>query len=215
MVSYRKYLRTIRHLFDHKAIVLMYHRIARVPADPWELAVQPEHFEQHLAVLKKNFRVVRVTELVSQLQQQKLRSNCVCITFDDGYSDNFINAKPLLEKYECPASFFIATRYINQPQLFWWDELQRILLETPTLPAVFAIDIDGSAWTFDLKEDAVLSDDKRLQQQVWVAPDDPPNRRCELFVQIWERLKPLPDKDLQLALDRIRLWAGELNAANQ
>src|ERR1044072_9851462 len=128
MASYRKYVRMIWRLFEHKAIVLMYHRVASVSADPWELAVQPEHFEQHLAILKNKFHVVPLTELVHQLQQRKLRTDCVCLTFDDGYSDNFINAKPLLEKYQCPAIFFIATKFINRKDMFWWDELQQIML---------------------------------------------------------------------------------------
>lgn len=215
MVSYRKYVRNIRRLFDHKAVVLMYHRVAHVAADPWELAVQPEHFEQHLAVLKKNFRVVPVTELVQQLHQQKLRTNCVCITFDDGYSDNFIHAKPLLEKYQCPASFFIASRYINQQQMFWWDELQQILLETSVLPSVFSLTIGGENLTVDLQNDAVLNDEKKQQQQRWVAPANPPNRRCELFLLVWERLRPLPDTALQQTLVRIRQWAGTLHQTSQ
>jgi peptidoglycan/xylan/chitin deacetylase (PgdA/CDA1 family) len=206
----RNFLRRAKRLFERKAVVLMYHRVARIPADPWELAVQPEHFEQHLAVLTKQFHVVSVNELVEQLHQRTIRKNCVCITFDDGYSDNYVNAKPLLEKYKCPASFFITTQFINRKQLFWWDELQHILLDTYFLPAVFSLTINGEAFQFDLKEDAILTELKRRWQQAWIAPHNPPNRRCELYLQIWRMVKPLPEKELQLALDKIRLWAGGL-----
>ena len=36
------------------------------------------------------------------------------ITFDDAYANNFNYALPLLEKYGCPATFFVATGHINE-----------------------------------------------------------------------------------------------------
>jgi peptidoglycan/xylan/chitin deacetylase (PgdA/CDA1 family) len=210
----RKWLRRFKRRFEHKAIVLMYHRIARLKTDPWQLAVDPVNFEQQLQVLKKDFYVIPINELMQQLQQGYIGRNCVCITFDDGYSDNFFNAKPLLEKYRCPAVFFIASQFTDRKQLFWWDELQQILLDAYALPRVFSLVIQGEKLIYNLEDDVVLSMKKRQQQRLWVAPDDPPNRRCELYIQVWERLRPLPHVDLQHALDRVRLWAGGLNGTD-
>jgi hypothetical protein len=38
----------------------------------------------------------------------------VCITFDDGRSDNFVYAVPLLKKYRLTATFFITTGFIDR-----------------------------------------------------------------------------------------------------
>ena len=185
----------------------MYHRVAELPADPWQLAVQPNHFEQQLKVLHKKFKVIPVHELVTQLNSRTVQSSSICITFDDGYSDNFVHAKPLLEKYECPATFFIASQYIDRKQLFWWDELQHILLDSPELPENIQINIDGTPFTYNLEAETVLTKRRSMQQKAWVAPEHPPTRRCELYLRLWERLRPLPDAELQDMLTMIRTWA--------
>ncbi len=35
------------------------------------------------------------------------------VTLDDGYANNFEHGLPLFEKYECPATFFVATKHLN------------------------------------------------------------------------------------------------------
>ncbi|HEY4109091.1 polysaccharide deacetylase family protein [Puia sp.] len=211
MTLLRKWARRFKGYFQHKALVLMYHRVANLPSDPWQLAVQPACFEQHLQVLRKRFHVIAVNDLVEQIRDGYVASNCVCITFDDGYSDNFFNAKPLLEKYQCPATFFIPTRFINRYHLFWWDQLQVALLDAELLPPIFSMVIDNRLIEYALEEDAILNETVRQKHQVWIAPDDPPTKRCELYLILWRCLKPLPDAQLQLTLNRIRSWTGELN----
>jgi peptidoglycan/xylan/chitin deacetylase (PgdA/CDA1 family) len=213
-MTVRLWLRRLKRRFEHKAIVLMYHRVARLETDPWQLAVDPENFEQQLQVLQKKFHVVPVNELIGQLQQGSIEHNCVCVTFDDGYCDNFLHAKPLLEKYECPAAFFIASEYIGRKQLFWWDELQQLLLGSYALPPIFSLVIQGEQLVYHLDDDAVLNREKIQRQRLWVAPDGAPNRRCELYMLVWTKLKPLPHADLQQALYRIRLWAGSIDGFN-
>jgi peptidoglycan/xylan/chitin deacetylase (PgdA/CDA1 family) len=188
----------------------MYHRVVSFSLDPWQLAIHPEYFEQHLQVLRKRFRVIAVNDLVMQLKKGTVASNCVCITFDDGYSDNFIYAKPLLEKYQCPATFFVASQFINQKHLFWWDELQHIMLDAEILPSVFSLVIHNELREYFLEEDAMLNEATRQKHLAWIAPDNPPTKRCELYLLVWSCLKPLPYAELQSTLDRIRFWAGGL-----
>jgi len=106
----------------------MYHRIADLTNDPWQLTVSPDNFEQQLKVLQTKYKLISVRELLTHLTKKSIPSTTVCITFDDGYSDNYLAAKPLLEMYNCPAVFFVSTQYVNQQKSFWWDELERIIL---------------------------------------------------------------------------------------
>ena len=110
-----------------KAIVLLYHRIASVTPDPWSLCVTPEHFEEHLQVLQHYHRI-RLDQFVPG--ERSLNGPAVAVTFDDGYADNFHNASPLLQRYEVPATFFIATGAIDSRREFWWDELERIVCQS-------------------------------------------------------------------------------------
>ena len=116
-------------------VVLMYHRIANTLSDPWKLAVSPENFEEHLKVLK-DFHVIPIEELNNALTKKNgMLANTILVTFDDGYRDNYLIGKPLLEKYNIPATFFITTNAIGKQEEFWWDALERICLQSPVLPS--------------------------------------------------------------------------------
>jgi peptidoglycan/xylan/chitin deacetylase (PgdA/CDA1 family) len=57
--------------------------------------------------------------------KKKFPPRSIVITFDDGYADNYTNAYPILKKYKIPATVYIATKYINQnDQWFWWEEVE-------------------------------------------------------------------------------------------
>ena len=114
----------------------MYHRVATLHADPWQLAVSAENFEAHVKLLKQKYNVVTHEELLYQVSRKSFRNKQVCITFDDGYLDNYTTAKPILEKYQCPATFFISTYFLQKGQPYWWDELQELIFSSTKLPSV-------------------------------------------------------------------------------
>jgi hypothetical protein len=45
----KKYL----SLSEPKAIVLMYHRVCNIKTDPWQMAVSPNNFEEHIKMITK------------------------------------------------------------------------------------------------------------------------------------------------------------------
>jgi len=110
--------------FRSRQIVLLYHRVANVSLDPWSLCVTPEHFCEHLEVLRKYHRV-RLNEVGQAGSNIGCRQLSVAITFDDGYADNLYEAAPVLKRYDMPATFFLSTGYIGSTREFWWDELEK------------------------------------------------------------------------------------------
>ena len=86
----------------------MYHSIGR---NNVLSTVSPENFERQMVFLKKyNYKVVSLGRLVDILEQKKeIPAKTVVLTFDDGYSDNFIFAWPILRRHNFPATIFLTT----------------------------------------------------------------------------------------------------------
>lgn len=98
--------------------VLLYHRVLQQP-DPLQpglpCAAEVETQFRHLAAL---FRVLPLDEAVERLQDGRLPPAALCITFDDGYRDNFELALPLLARYRLPATFFVSTAFLGDGLMF-------------------------------------------------------------------------------------------------
>lgn len=93
--------------------VLIYHRVlaAPDPLRPWD--VDHAQFDRQMRLLKGRFEVLPLREGVQRLRDGTLPPLAVSITFDDGYRDNHAQALPILERYGLPATFFIATGYLD------------------------------------------------------------------------------------------------------
>lgn len=188
------------------ALVLMYHRVATVSADPWQIAVSPGHFEEQLRVLEENYHIIPVPELITRLREGTLSSGTVCLTFDDGYADNYFTALPLLEKYRCPATFFIVTGCIGRKEGFWWDTLGDLLLNAAGLPETLSIDLCGEHCSFSLDGEAGLTGKLRRKHLRWHYPAPPPGKRAAVYLEIYERLKGLSPGEQERAAQEIRRW---------
>jgi peptidoglycan/xylan/chitin deacetylase (PgdA/CDA1 family) len=102
--------------------ILIYHRVLARP-DPL-LPGLPDirGFDRQMAVLRRCFNVLPVSQALQLLLQQTLPPRAACITFDDGYADNAEHALPILQKYGLSAAFFIASAYLNGGQM-WNDDV--------------------------------------------------------------------------------------------
>jgi peptidoglycan/xylan/chitin deacetylase (PgdA/CDA1 family) len=109
-----------------RAAILLYHRVASVSSDPWRLAVPPDVFDRQLEVIAARFQPLPLRELVAGLRAGDLPARAVAVTFDDGYRDNLLAAKPLLERHGVPATVFVISGYIGSERDFWWDVLERV-----------------------------------------------------------------------------------------
>ena len=99
-------------------LILTYHRVPKEP-DPL-LPDQPDarEFAQQLDLLQAVFNVLPLMEAVERSRQRSLPSRAVCITFDDGYANNFEVAGPLLAERRLPATVFVATGYLDGGRMF-------------------------------------------------------------------------------------------------
>src|SRR5215212_5224770 len=139
---------------DQRTLILLYHRVAKLHSDLWSLAVTPEHFAEHLEVLRQYAHPIRLQHLPQALSDGNIPNRSVVVTFDDGYADNLHSAKPLLKRYDIPATFFLTTGYVGKEREFWWHELERLLLQPGTLPGRLRLKIDGNIYRWELGEAA-------------------------------------------------------------
>ncbi|NDK54533.1 polysaccharide deacetylase family protein [Pontibacter fetidus] len=198
-------LHRIRNIFAPRALVLLYHRVAAPVSDVWNCAVTPENFEQHLQLLKKNWQVVPLQTLVASLKRKTIPNKTIAITFDDGYADNYQVAKPLLEKYDLPATFFISSGHIGQPTEFWWDELEHLLLHTDMRTGRISLPIDGRPYEVDLGNETRLNNELRALHSTWKAESSQPvSVRSKLYLQLYFLLKPLNYSQQKHIIQQIR-----------
>ncbi len=191
-----------------QVIILMYHRIYEARPDPWLLCVKPDHFSEQMEYLNQNFHIMSLNMLVHSLLSGKIPKRAVVLTFDDGYVDSLWNAKPILEKYEIPATVFVTSGYVGLNQEFWWDELERLLLSTPSLPECLKMMLHGKEYKWILDKWANLpksNDSSNLHWNVLFTED--PTPRHSACQEIHSLLRPLRHEEQQMALDALNSFA--------
>lgn len=108
--------------------VLLYHRIApstEIGTSLPELVLSPQIFESHMRALKNDgWTTVTAATLSEHLQSGvPLPKKTMVITIDDGRSDGYIYALPILKRLGFVATFYVITgrvgraRYLTVPQL--------------------------------------------------------------------------------------------------
>ena len=191
----RKLLRTGRRLTNTgRPIVLMYPRVAKLTADPWRLAVTPDHFARQIEILKRERDIVPMVRLTKEMREGRLSRNTAAVTFDDGYADVFHNAVPVLVHHSCPATVFVTSQPIVDQRGFWWDILCRILMETAILPEHLSIAIAGERLEWHLGDGG---------SQTLTGES-----RDALHVALHAMLKPMDPLRRQAFLECLAAWAG-------
>ena len=128
--------------------ILMYHRVINpTDLDYVELPgmyVDVKRFEMHVSILKKNFTILPLRQLLNFFFEGKNLNNHCAITFDDGWRDNYSNAYTILNQHGIPASVFLSTSFIDTNKLFWPEEVCRFLTDT-----VKTVEIDREIFNSD------------------------------------------------------------------
>jgi peptidoglycan/xylan/chitin deacetylase (PgdA/CDA1 family) len=109
--------------------ILMYHRVlaAADALDTWDPTAR--EFERQMRVLSTCFAPLRLADAIDQLELGTLPPKAVAVTFDDGYADNVDVALPILKETRVPATFFVATAYLNGSTM-WNDRIVEAIRAT-------------------------------------------------------------------------------------
>ena len=113
--------------FAYSVPVLMYHSID-FNADKSQLSVTPESFDKQMKFLKqRGFNIMTFAEYSLMLEEgSRPRSRSVVITFDDGFENNYMNAYPVLKKYNIPAIIFVVTDWVGEKDMMSWTQIKEL-----------------------------------------------------------------------------------------
>lgn len=87
-------------------------------------------FDKCIKYISENFEVELFEDLFQKESYLNSQGKIATIMFDDGYKDNFIYALPILEKYNCKASFYVVTNCIEENIPTWTHILEHIFQTT-------------------------------------------------------------------------------------
>ena len=109
--------------------ILIFHRVLSRPDPLFPGGIDVRDFERICSSLAAWCNVLPLAEAVERLQAKSLPARAACITFDDGYADNYRNALPILERYGLHATFFITTGFLDGGRM-WNDTVIEAIRET-------------------------------------------------------------------------------------
>ncbi|MEM7654773.1 MAG: polysaccharide deacetylase family protein [Bacteroidota bacterium] len=116
---------------NKQCAILCYHGVAPEVSYPFNgRHIDQRTFERHLIYFKQHFQVESLAEVFDRHREGRTPDKpTVAITFDDGYWNNYRYALPLLNQYECPASFFvsgIAAEKVGEGSILWPDYIDLV-----------------------------------------------------------------------------------------
>lgn len=106
-------------LLAPRVTVLLYHRVTDAVRD--NLSVGIEQFDRQMAAVRRHCTVLSLDEVLALGAIPASDKPIVCVTFDDGYLDNYENGVPILLKHGVPAAFFVSTGIVGTERLFPHD----------------------------------------------------------------------------------------------
>jgi methionyl-tRNA formyltransferase len=146
-----------RYMVTPRIAVLLFHRVSDSARD--NLTVGIEQFERQMQLLSTQCTVLSIEEVIASEPVPRSAKPLVCVTFDDGYLDNYSNAAPILQRHSIPAAFFVTTGLIgtqgtfphdvrrgNTPiPLMNWDQLRQLRRDGFTVGSHSVTHIDCAA----------------------------------------------------------------------
>jgi peptidoglycan/xylan/chitin deacetylase (PgdA/CDA1 family) len=114
--------------------VLIFHRVLPQidPLFPDEMHTR--RFEELCGWMAAWFNVLPLDQAAAHLKAGTLPARAACITFDDGYADNYHIALPILQRHGLTATFFISTDFLDGGRM--WNDSIIETVRTYPLPSL-------------------------------------------------------------------------------
>ena len=91
------------------------------------MVIEPETLDLHFRVLRERFELAPLSHLANPAATRSGRKPRCAFTFDDGWSDFYHHAFPIVKALEVPVTVFLPTEFIGTNRWFWTDRLGHLL----------------------------------------------------------------------------------------
>ncbi|WP_342151443.1 polysaccharide deacetylase family protein [Methylorubrum sp. SB2] len=113
-----------------RGIILTFHHVRPEPPAPFSpnalLSITPAFLDRTLTALKqRGFEIVGLDAVPDRLADPAPGRPFAVLTFDDGYRDNLVHARPVLARHGAPWTLFVTADFADQSGRLWWIELER------------------------------------------------------------------------------------------
>lgn len=104
--------------------ILNYHRVNDFN-DPFTIdSVAATDFDDQMRHMATSYHVLPLDNIYDRIiHHTPLPAQCIAITFDDGYADNYDFAYPILKKYSLTATIFLTAGCIDSQSPLWFDQV--------------------------------------------------------------------------------------------
>jgi len=137
------YLHRKLHNITHPVLgrILMSHRVVeqRNEGENRELEITPEFLKQTIDDYRhQGYRFVSMDESCDIIGHGRTDHPFVCLTFDDGYQDNYDIAYPILKQENVPFAIYVTTGFIDNRIPMWWYKSNNLGINTESLKTLDA-----------------------------------------------------------------------------
>jgi peptidoglycan/xylan/chitin deacetylase (PgdA/CDA1 family)/folate-dependent phosphoribosylglycinamide formyltransferase PurN len=85
------------------------------------MGMSTDCFLRHVRFLQRHYQVVSLRDALGMLRANRVERPTVVLTFDDGYEDNFINLRAVVEETGVPVTMFVCTDCLDEQLGFKHD----------------------------------------------------------------------------------------------
>jgi peptidoglycan/xylan/chitin deacetylase (PgdA/CDA1 family) len=196
--------------------ILTYHHVAdedsRYPYDQGVADATPKQFRRQMELLVRYGTPIGIDELVRAFEGVPLPKNPVMVTFDDGYRSCHDVALPILRAVGVRATFFVATSFVADRKVYWWERIAialsqaRVPAATITYPRaleIFTRDPNAHRQLTDLIKDTPGLDIERFLDELNRALDIEWNpeieaKHAEHIVMTWDHVQALANAGMDI-----------------
>jgi len=203
-------LASMAYAEEHHFLVLNYHDIVKAGSAKSSLNsmdVSVDHFEEHLAWLKKNgYKIVSVQNVLDAAAGKgAIPDKSVLLTFDDGYQSFYTRVFPILKKYHYPATVALIGTWIDGidtpdeagKQLLTWDQVREMVKSGL---------VEMASHTYDLHKSAVANPQGDSQAATVTRLYDFTTGHYETDEQYRERIRLALMKSAEFIFQHAGVW---------
>ena len=144
-------------MYNNKVTIVTYHYVRELEKTgyPSIKGLHLAKFKQQLKYFQRVYTFITIQDIFNCLNyDEAIPANALLLTFDDGYSDHFINVFPILKKLGIKGCFFPSAKPVLENKVLSVNKIQFILASVESVDDLLKDiykSLDNNRHSYDLK----------------------------------------------------------------